>query len=162
MKVVRARTQKTCGRFPESCCAPKGACGSSRHEAGLVSWWLFPLHATESSEPFSKEPGVLWYSGEFGDNVFQMPRLARGSACVRRGILQGCISISGKPWGGYLCSTRLLAPSIPGQKPAQKPAFACLLYWESACCSHISPVGLETILTASTEGLIEACAPAAG
>lgn len=42
---------------------------------------------------------------------------------------------------GTVASAHLLAPSIAGQKPAQKPAFACHLYWESACGSHVSPSG---------------------
>lgn len=38
---------------------------------------------------------------------------------------------------GTVACTRLLAPSIPWQKTAQKPVFASLLYRESACCSHV-------------------------
>lgn len=109
--------------------------------------------------------GVRWHSGELWDNVFQMPRLAQGSGCVWRGVLQGCISISGKPWGGYPGALWLVPacwhhPSPDRNQLRNQPL---PVFWPGKVpVAPTAPlVGLETIFTASRKGLIEAHAPAA-
>lgn len=157
----RAVTQKACRRCPASWWTPKGACGFSRHEPGWCPRSCSHCMPWRAMSPSPRSLGSSGTRESVGIMFSRCHGLPRGQGSFAR-LHQHLREALGWVSPGTVASTFLLAPSMPGQKPAQKPAFACFLYWESACCSHVTPVGLETILIASKEGPIEVCAPAAG